>query len=94
MSEVKEATQTESHSAISGVSYCTLATLNIGDEVEINHAHKFQYGAWGSWVGVRYKYLGFERGYFHFENVKYKHEHFRMKKEFKPSHVFKGKYSC
>ena len=79
---------------IAGVSYCTLASLNIGDKVQIEHAHKFENGYWQCWSKTDYKYLGFERGRFHFENVDYKHEHFRMKEELEEMHRFKGKYSC
>lgn len=79
--------------AIAGVSYCTLASLNIGDKVQIEHAYKFENGYWQCWSKKDYKYLGFERGHFHFENLNYKHEHFRMKEEFEDMHRFKGKYS-
>lgn len=77
---------------IGSVSYCTLASLNIGDIVLIKHAHKFEYGSWGSWSETNYKYLGFERWEYHFENIEHKHEHFRMKEEFEDMHRLKGKY--
>lgn len=78
---------------IGSVSHCLLASLNIGDIVLIKHAHEFKYGGWGSWTKTNYKYLGFERGEYHFENIEHKHEHFRMKEEVEDMHMLWGKYS-
>lgn len=74
------------------VKYCALKTLNIGDKVQIKHAHKYENGYWQCWGKVDYKYLGFKGGEYHFQNLKHEHEHFRMKNEYEDMHVFVGKH--
>lgn len=77
---------------IGNIEQCTLASLIIGDVVLIEHAHLFENGYWQCWNKQIYKYLGFKGDKFHFENVKDKHEHFRMKEEVEDCHKLIGRY--
>ena len=53
------------------VTNCTLADLNIGDKVLIEHAHRFKDGYWSLWSGTNYQYLGCDGSVYQFKNIRH-----------------------
>lgn len=82
-----------SEQVTTNISCYTLSSLNVGDEVQIEHSHKYEYGYYSCWVKRDYRYLGFQDGVYHFENTNHKHERFRMKHAVELAHRLVGKHA-
>ena len=72
---------------------CALSELKKGDKVRIDHAHLYKDGYWQNWSHIDYIFLGKKGREYHFQNVHYEREHFRMKKNIEDNHVFAGRFA-